>query len=144
VERLALGDVDHADRADRGIDREPADRFCRLARLELQQEVQEDDRLAQIIEEIVDAAPDRARHGLLVGSRDRADHRVVDLLRHCERLGIDRAQRIACGFLASGDDDVAVGIRRVQRCRTDRRDRLGRNPLRLERHRRKRRDQRQG
>jgi len=59
VERLLLGDIEYPDQADRGVDRKAAQRLYRLARLQLQHEIQEIDRFAEVAQEInLQAIPD--------------------------------------------------------------------------------------
>src|SRR3546814_3687720 len=61
------GRVEDAADAQRAVEREAPQRLRRLLRLALQQGVERADRLAQVVEEVAHAQPDRPRHHLRVG-----------------------------------------------------------------------------
>jgi hypothetical protein len=111
VERALLGDIDQPGRTHGCVDREPAQRLARLARLELEQIVEHHHRLAQVRQEVAQPAADRARHVALIGARERPDDRLVDRLGDREALLVDGRQRIAAP-VAADHDDVVGRVRR--------------------------------
>ncbi len=78
VEGPPFRDIEQPGATDRCIDGEATERLHRLARLELQQEVQENVGLADVVQEVAQATADRPGQFLFVGERDRADECLVD------------------------------------------------------------------
>jgi hypothetical protein len=88
----------------------------------LQHEVEEDDRFTEVMEEVAQAAADRARDDFLIGECDRRNDRLIDLLSDLERRGIEFLEWVGGVVSTPGDDDLPKsfswgGDRRLKLCR---------------------------
>jgi hypothetical protein len=116
IERLAPGHVDQPDHPDGRIDPEPPQRPERLADLELKQCVGKVDRLAEVIERVVDPLAHRLGRSLGIAHGDGRNDGIIDRLDRLEADLVDGGRRIARRGTATGNDDrLGIGLRRLVR-----------------------------
>ena len=89
--------VEHPTQPERRVDRKTRQRLDRLAGLQLQHIVQENDRLGQIDEEMAQPAAHRLGHDPLEPEARGAEHRFVDCLMHAEHIAVETLKRITLG-----------------------------------------------
>jgi hypothetical protein len=111
LEVLGLGHIEQPANAECRIDHEPAERFNRLARFALKQEVHEDEGFGKIAERVAQARTQWPGHHLLVAHRRGAEDGVIDPLVDAEHRPVEAFERIALGVMVA----FFSGLRRRDR-----------------------------
>ncbi len=93
----AVGDLEEAEDADGGVDREAPDRRSGIAEIALQQVVHRDHRFAEIFEEVAAHRADRLRHDETIDLRDRHHDPGVEEVVEAEHEPVEPFEGVAAG-----------------------------------------------